>query len=168
MKKCLFTNIILSLELSVLFVSAIFLSEIISYKNDLLSFAYILFTSLLYGIAMISKDKKAVLTKWGLSIPFSYIIIQYFWTTNYSVKALNWIFPAYGKPSAGGSFAGFVLLLLLSVICLICGIASASVKIKDYVFFEKIQLIITSAFTLITAAIVLFLEQQFPSYMYVI
>lgn len=166
-KKNLLKNIILSFELSIIFVSAIFISQIISYKNDILALAYIVFTSLIYGFAMISKDKKVLLMKWGLSIPFSYITIHYFWITNYSLRALNWIFPAYGTQSGGGEFSGFVLLLLLSVLCIICCILSPSVKVKNYKRFEKIQLFITSTVVLDTVAAVLILERQFPSYQYV-
>ena len=168
MKKGILTNVMLSLELSILFVSAIFLSEIINYKNGILSLVYIVFIAILFGFTLISKDKKMLLLKWGLSIPFSYIIIHYFWQTNYSVRALNWIFPSYGETSAGGNFSGFVLMLLLFILSLICGIVSLSINVKDYRLFEKSQLIITSIFVLITVATVLILEQHFPSYQYVI
>ena len=167
-KKNLLKNIILSFELSIIFVSAVFLSQIISYKNNFLALAYIVFTSLIYGFAMISKYKKEVLLKWGLSIPFSYIAIQYFWITHYSVRALNWAFPSYGKQTAGGDFSGFVLLLFLSVSCLICGALSRSVSVKDYSAFQKIQIIVISIIVLFTVAAVLILEQQFPAYQYVI
>lgn len=166
LKKNLMTNVILSLELSILFISAIFLSELISYKNDILALAYIVFISLFYGVAMISEDKKSLLLKWGLSIPFSYITIQYFWITHYSVRALNWIFPAYGKQSAGGAFVGLILILLLSVLCLVCGVLSCFVKVKDYKSFEKIQIIVISIMVLFIAAAVFILEQQFPSDLY--
>lgn len=168
MKKDLLINVLLSFELSIIFVSAIFLSEIISYKNDLWALAYIVFISLIYGITMISKDKKSLLLKWGLSIPFSYITIQYFWITHYSVRALNWVFPAYGKQSAGGMLSGFILLLLLSAMCLICGILSCYVKVKNHKSFEKIQLLLTSTIVLGTVATVLILEQTIPPYQYVI
>lgn len=167
-RKDLLKNVTLSLELSILFVSAIFLSQIISYKNDFLSLIYIVFTSLIYGIAMISKNKKSLLLKWGLSIPFSYITIQYFWMTHYSVRALNWVFPAYGEQSAGGSFADFILILLLFVLCLLCSVLSCSVKVKEYNSFQKIQIVVLSVVVLFTVAAVLILEQQFPSYQYVI
>ena len=162
------TNVILLLELSILFISAIFLSELISYKNDILALAYIVFISLFYGVAMISEDKKSLLLKWGLSIPFSYITIQYFWITHYSVRALNWIFPDYGTQSGGGAFAGFILILLLSVLCLVCGVLSCSVKVKEYIYFQKIQIVVILVIVLFTVAAVLLLERQFPSYQYVI
>lgn len=167
-KKNLLKNIILSFEISIIFVSAIFLSEIISYKNDILVLVYIVFTSLIYGFAMKSKYKKEVLLRLGLSIPFSYITIQYFWLTHYSVRALNWAFPSYGKETSGGAFTGFVLLLMLLVLCLIAGILSCYIKVENNNRFEKIQIVVISVIVLFTAAAVLILEQQFPSYQYVI
>lgn len=168
MIKDLLKNIMLSFELSIIFVSAVFLSQIISYKNNFLALAYIVFTSLIYGFAMISKYKKEVLLKWGLSIPLSYITIQYFWIAHYSVRALNWIFPDYGTQSGGGAFAGFILILLLSVLCLVCGVLSCSVKVKEYIYFQKIQIVVILVIVLFTVAAVLLLERQFPSYHYVI
>ena len=58
---------------------------------------------------------------------------------------------------------GLILILLLSVLCLVCGVLSCFVKVKDYKSFEKIQIIVISIMVLFIAAAVFILEQQFPS-----
>ena len=154
--------------MSVLFESAIFISELISYKTDNAAFVCIVFTAVIYGISSVSRNKKTWLIKWLISIPFSYVILQYFWSSDYAVRALNYVIPDHGKPSAGGNFAGFLLFAFQTAACLISGIAALFIKPKNYETFEKIQIGISSVSAVITAAFVVISEQRFPSYEYII
>ena len=163
-KKTAPKAIVSGLFLSVLFVSSFFVSEIISYKSLLLSFIYTAITAAVYMTLMISERKSVCLLKFGLSVSLSFLVIQYFWDTHYSVRALNWVFPGYGNQSAGGRFAGFVLLLYHLILFLIGCITGFIVKPKKYEHFEKAILLTGFAFTLVTVLSVLKMEQDFPSY----
>jgi len=167
LKKENLRDIILSLAVSVLFVSTIFLSGLILIKSDRIAYVYIIFMALLYGMGMISRNAKSWLLKWGLSIPFSYMVLQYFWQTDFMTRAINWVLPGYGKNSAGGNFAGFLMLCFQAVLCFIGGIAGLQVgkKLVDhnkYESFEKKQVIIGIVIALLIAVIDMMLERRFP------
>ena len=46
--------------------------------NFTVSLVYMVFVAALYGFALVSRNKRAWLLKWGVSIPFSFLILQYF------------------------------------------------------------------------------------------
>lgn len=163
------TDIALSLAVSILFVSTVFLSELILIKYVRIGYFCVIFMALLYGIGMISRDEKSWLLKWGLSIPFSYMVLQYFWQTDFSNRALNWVLPGYGEKSAGGNFAGFIVLCFQLILCFISGIAGLAVgkKLVDlnrYESFEKKQAIIGTIIALFIIIIDMMLEKSFPPY----
>ena len=163
-RKEILTAVALAWVLAVLFVSAVFLSAVISYSGVLPAYACIILTAAVYGIAMISQSYKIALLKWGLSVPFSVPVLLYFWKTNYAVRALNWKYPDYGTSSAGGNFAGFSLLVFLAVSCLIAGIAGLCANEQKYEKRKKAQYIISFGAAAVTVAVVLLLQMQFPPY----
>ena len=112
--------------------------------------------------------KKTWLLKWGISVPGAFLVLLYFWAVHYSVRALNWVFPDYGRQSAGGRFADSFLLVVFSAMCLISGMISLFVKINDYDRFRRIQFIVTTVSAVATVCIVLILEKQFPSYEFIV
>lgn len=117
MKFKTINTIICSAAMSAVVVSAIFLAEIIRTANDLLLLPYLLFVAVIYAVMLLSENRKTLLLKWVLALPFSFLCFEYFWQTHYSVRALNWMTEGYGKQSAGGNFAGFLFLVLLFVLC---------------------------------------------------
>ena len=158
----------LACSASVFYVSAVFLSEVISLKSTFLTMVYLVATGFLYLLAMISKDKKSVLIKWLLSIPVGLFIWWCFVRCEFSIRALNWAIPEYGSHrSAGGNFAGTFNLLLLSLLCLSGIVISLFIKPKKYERFRKIQLTMCIILTIMIIAAVLILERQFPSAEYV-
>lgn len=159
-----------SIMLSVLYVSSLFISEIISYKSTILSYAYLCAISLIYSLLLISENQKHAVSKWLISIPFSYLILQYFWKTHYSIRALNWVIPYYGRQTAGGNFAGFISMIFFSVLCLIGIIISLNItpKEKEFKKFGRIQLSIGCISVIIIVLVVIILEKQFPSYAFVL
>lgn len=70
----------------------------------------------------------------------------------------------YGNQSAGGNFAGFVMLIILLVLCLLAINVAVSVKPGNYRKFEKIQLVSGIVFGIVNVITVVILEMQFPSY----
>lgn len=165
--KEILNTVALACSASVFYVTAIFLSEIISIKSTFLALAYIVATGLVYLFAMIGKDKKNVLIKWLISIPVSLLIWWFFIRSEYSLRALNWVIPEYGRRSAGGNFAGLFNLVILSSLCL-CGIVgSLFVRPKNYERFRKIQLPVCMILMVMIIAAVFILERQFPSVEYI-
>lgn len=96
--------------LAVLGVTPIFLGAFISYKFMILSFVYYCSMAILYAMILRSDKYTEAIKKWLLSLPISYLIFQYFWKTNYAVRALNWVFNDYGEQSEAGNFTGIVAL----------------------------------------------------------
>lgn len=165
-------DIVLSISVSILFVSSVFLSDLISIKHYPLEYVYIILVALLYGFLMVSRNIRHWGLKWVISIPISYLVLQYFWQTEFSIRALNWVLPEYGKRSAGGKFASSFLLCILVAACFISGIASIGVGkmlVDRELFdkFEKKQVIASVGIALIIAIAVLLLERNFPSAEYV-
>lgn len=150
--------------LALFFVPAIFLSDIIFWKTDWLGFAYIAFMAALYGLALISKSKLLALFKWLASLPFAYLVFEYFWNTKYALRSLNWVFPGYGKQSAGGAFASMGLTVMFGVLCIAAFVKALFIKPRNYILFEKIQLCVCTAAAVCIVIITLFLEKQFPPY----
>lgn len=155
-------DILCSVSISIFFIPAIFLVDIISWKTDIWEFVYLFFMAAAYGLMFISKSKKDFFIKWGISLPLSYLILNYFWQTNYSVRSLNWVFPDYGEPSAGGAFAGGVLVIFFGVLCLISLIIAFDItKSKN---LEKFQLCFGGLLDIVIIVICITLERQFPTY----
>lgn len=168
-KKMNLLKIVLFAGLSAVFyVSSLFISDIIFLKSTILAFIYILVIAFLYGMSLVSEERKGVIIKWLLSVPLSYLVLQYFWKTHYSVRALNWILPDYGRQTGGGNFSGFILMMFFSVLCLASGISALSFKPENYKAFEKIQMSVSCIFGVIIVISVIFMERQFPSYEYII
>lgn len=101
MRRCTFPSgkeaadiLISAVLLAVYYVSAVFLAEIISYKSTVLSLLFILCTAGMYGLALVSGSNGAALCKWLLSLPLRILCFEYFWRTNYAVRALNLAFRA--------------------------------------------------------------------------
>ena len=133
----------------------------------LLCLVYLALTAALYGFCLISADKKIWLLKWGLSLPFSYIVLQYFQAYHYSIRALNMAFPHYGRETAGGLFTGAGMFYTLCFFCAVSGIAAMFIKPGNPSAFAKVQLITAVCAGGITVAAVLLLERQFPPYEYI-
>ena len=165
-------DIVLSISISILFVSSVFITDLISIKLSPFDYVYIILVAVLYGLGMVSRNIRHWGLKWFFSIPISYLILQYFWQTEFSIRALNWVLPGYGKRSAGGNFAGMYLLCIQLIVCAISGIAGISagkvlVNRDMYDKFEKKQVITGVVIAMIIVTIVLMLENRFPSAEYV-
>lgn len=153
-----------SVLLAVFGVTAIFLGAIISYKFMILSFVYYCSMAILYAMILQSNKYTESITKWLLSLPLSYLIFQYFWKTNYAVRALNWVFNDYGEQSAGGNFDGMVQLASFGLFLITSIIGFNCVKIKNQYKFKILQIGIGSVIGCAIVIITLILEKSFPSY----
>lgn len=155
-----------SAMMSVFYVPALFIADIIEMKTDgeLPTFAYLGLMAVLYGGALIGNSKLEFAVKWLFSLPLSYLVINYFWKTNYAIRALNWVFPYYGRPSAGSRFAAMFLMFVFTASCGITLFAAFFIKPKDIGKFEIIQLCAGLTAAVIIIIIVIKLEARFPSY----
>ena len=164
MKQTIGKTVLCSALMSVSFTSAVFLSNIVSVVNPIFAIVYLIIVAAFYAGMLISETGKIIFVKWMLSLPISFVCFQYFWKTHYSIRALNWMLPDYGNQSAGGNFAGSVMLIIQLVLCLFAVFVAVSVKPWDYRKFEKIQLVSGIVFGIVNVITVVILEMQFPSY----
>ena len=157
-------EIIYAFEIAIIFTANIFIIPLTGNKfNFTISLVYMVFVAALYGFALVSRNKRALLLKWGVSIPFSFLILQYFRITDYSIRALNWVYPGYGRPSGGGQFANAFMTILFTAMCLISGLISLFICSRTSERFKRIQFIAVLLFSVLTVGAVLMLEMQFPA-----
>lgn len=78
MKFKTINTIICSATMSVITVSAIFLSEIIGIANELFRLPYLLVVAVIYAAMLLSESKKQLLLKWVLSLPFFFFASNIF------------------------------------------------------------------------------------------
>ena len=86
MKFKTINTIICSATMSIITVSAIFLSEIIGIANELFRLPYLLVVAVIYAAMLLSESKKQLLLKWVLSLSFSFLANTLFYQ---SVKLDN-------------------------------------------------------------------------------
>lgn len=153
-----------SVLLAVFFVPALFLGDLISYKFDILPFIYGGLMAALYAFMMKSDKATGALAKWGLSLPISYPILQYFWKTDYAVRSLNWAVKGYGRQSAGGAFTGGFYMAAFCAFCVISVLGICPLKLKNHKLFKTLQICAGSAIGLAIVTVTLLLERSFPSY----
>ena len=136
-------DIVLSTSISILFASSVFIADLISIRRSPFEYGYILLAALLYGFGMVSRNIRRWGLKWVLSVPISYLVMQYFRQTEFSIRALNWVLPEYGKRSAGGNLAGLYLLCIQLIVCAISGIAGISVGkvLADRDKYDQLEII---------------------------
>ena len=158
-------NILLSaVLLAVSYVSAIFLGDLIGAYALPLLLVYSICTAAIYGLLLLSRDAKTAVLKWVCSLPFAFLCLEFFWQTNFYLRALNWVSPDYGKPSAGAGFAGFVQLVRLSFLCLIAGIAGICFRPDKMDKIARWQRILGGIWGIGTVIAAIWLERVFPPY----
>lgn len=130
-------------QAAILFYPSWVIADMLSWKTNYLSFIFILAAAVFYGLAMLSRTWSHTLIKFGISVIAAIPVYQYFYMTNYTLRALNWVLPGYGKPSAGGGFASVILLMFLLIACFITtvlGIVFQQEIIDDSKFQRLIRL----------------------------
>lgn len=159
--------------LAILFVSAANLACIILQKSFVMSGAYIVLAAAMYGFCLISKNKILWLIKWGLSVALSELVFKYFSATHYMTRALGWLSLNSGSYRADGvlvDLSGFIsgsIMLHITIFCAFTGFMAMFIEPKNFAKFGKVQFIIAAAYIVITIAVVLMLERQFPPYEYI-
>jgi len=101
---------------------------------------------------------------WLVSLPLSYVALQYFWKSHYAIRALNWAFPYYGENSAGGNSAGGIRLLVFAVLCLVGIGVGMSCKSQEEERTERKRLVFGTVAAGVVIVLVLWLESKFPAY----
>ena len=166
-------NIIISaVTMATVTVSGIFIPEVLCKKipgeaGVVLAFLYLFLIALIYTAVLISENKKIGLIKCLLSLPFSYLCLNYFWKTHFSIRVLNWplnAYEVYGSQSAGGNFNGFFMTISMLGLCAI-GIVVAMIMSRPKMKrFSLPQVIAGAIITVANIAIVLYLESLLPSW----
>ena len=155
-------NIISAFWMAIIFVSPIFVEDIIVDKSIVLELVYLVLSAVMFGFLLISRTKKIWGLKLFLFVPLSCLVIQYFWKTNYAIRGLNWVHPDYGRQSAGGAFVWFFFFRIQVLLYLIAAVVALMAKPKIDKTFERIHVIISTLFTLILVVIILLMERNFP------
>ncbi len=150
--------------MAVQFVSAVFMTELISCKSSALALLYTILTAGIWTVLLLSESRGEVLLKWLLSVPLCYPVLLYFWHTHYAVRALNRALPGYGRQSAGGAFAGSMFVVLLTALCAIGLTAALARPQEPKPRQEAVRLGIGAGYTALVAIAIVMLEQQFPAY----
>ena len=128
-----------AVQLATLYIPAHFLNMLLSYTTDseISLFIVPVFLGVLSSIAVFSNSKVEALFKCVFSIPVAIIFWLFMVDIEFTIRALNWVFPDYGNPSAGGNFAGFIVLSITSILnffSIVIGLLSSH-KLKN----EKID-----------------------------
>lgn len=66
------------------------------------------------GLSVYSTTLRQAFAKIILSVPFTVLFWYLQIEMEFSIRSINWIIPDYGKSSAGGNFANFVILCSLA------------------------------------------------------
>ena len=151
--------------MAVFFTPTLYLSDIIAMKTDslVILLPYLVVSAWIYGLAVLGKPLRHIWIRWGLSVPLSLGCMVYFWETNFAIRALNWVYPEYGKPSAGSELFLLVVLMVIGFLCIS--------EIVVLMFFcetlhpkiKKWQFPVCLTAMIIIILIVVLLERQFPS-----
>ncbi len=164
-------SIFIAFSMALLYISSLFLVDMIFFRSSVWAIMFSAVTAMVYGFYMVSKNKLFCLLKWGLSIPFSYIVIKWFWSVNFSVRAIYWLDPEYGNLSGGSAFASGSMLMVLSFLFLLNGIIGAVIGQEMIVKlrgtdtgFELIQVVTAVVISIVIIIIAISLEGVFPPY----
>lgn len=104
-------------QISVLLLPVHFLNVIVLLKTDYVMIPFVvipIISALFMGLSVYSKSLKQAFAKIILSIPFTVLFWYVQIKIRFSLRALNWIYPGYGKSSVGGNFADFIILCSLA------------------------------------------------------
>lgn len=115
-----------AVAIAVLFLPAHFLNEMLSYRLFSVSmYVVLILVGFAACLAAYSSTWKAALVKWLLSVPVTVVFWHCQIQMQFSLRGLNWTYPGYGTPSAGGNFSGFGLLCTLAG-ALLTGLAAGT------------------------------------------
>ncbi len=147
-----------------IFVSTMFVGELIAYHYAMAALLYFALMIVIHSLGFISDSNRSLLCRWITSIVSAFLFLQYFRRTYFAVRGLNWVFPGYGRASAGGGFAFLVALVCFSGCCLVGIIIVFSMKSEKYGQFRKYQLILILAVEAMIWIAVLILNSKFPAF----
>lgn len=172
MKNNTLSTIAGAFQIAVLLLPVHFLNVIVLLKTDyiMIPFAIIPIISALFtGLSIYSKSLKQALAKIFLSIPFTVLFWYVQIKIEFSLRALNWIYPGYGKSSAGGNFADFVILCSLAFcgfIALVVFTILSAVKIpeKKQSILLRLQKYIALPVCIAVIAVIIVLNNIMPIY----
>lgn len=159
-------------QIAVLLLPAHFLNAIVLLKTDyvMIPFAVIpVISAILTGLSVYSKSLKQAFAKIFLSVPFTvlfwYVQIQ----IQFSLRSLNWIYPGYGKSSAGGNFADFMILCSLAfcgfiALIIFTVLSAVNISEKKQAVLLNLQKYIALPICIAVIAVIIVLNNIMPIY----
>ncbi len=172
-EKIIFETIVCGLALALLFEPVWRLNDVLSMKVDNIAVCFFvvpIIGALFYGAVIFSDSLKQALIKYAISLPVNFLLFSWFIKIDFSRRALNWIFPYYGESSAGGNFAGFVLLSALGfayIVAIVAGLCCTKFvkngKVRAAIFaIQKCGLVISILVLILTFYINAVMRPKFP------
>lgn len=159
-------------QIAVLLLPVHFLNVIVSMKTDyvMIPFAVIPIISALFtGLSVYSKSLKQAFVKIILSVPFTVLFWYVQIKIEFSLRALNWIYPGYGKSSAGGNFADFIILCSLAVcgfiaIVIFTVMSAVNISEKKQIVLLNLQKYLVLPVCIAVIAVIIVLNNIMPMY----
>lgn len=170
------TAVLGALQIAALLVPVFFLDNILLWGIEedfgITIFVIPALCGIFTGITVYSDTLVQALVKWFFSLPVTAVLWFYSVKTEFYMRSLNWVFPGYGEPSAGGGFAAMLLLfsiLFFDIFAVLVGcICSAVIKPSGCKrFFPLVQKILCPIICGIILAVFLLLSIAMPRYVHV-
>ena len=129
-----------------MFMPVHYLSNILSWKFNveiIILFVIPLLCGVFMAAALFSKKVRYALLKWVLSLAVTFLMRQYFVSSNFYIKSLNWAISDYGDATVQDNMAGFfAVAFLLFIEMPFVGIAiGISHKVKNPKFEKAINIL---------------------------
>lgn len=154
-----------------MFMPVHYLSNILSWKFDsniFILFILPLICGILMAAVLFSNKVRYALLKWVLSLAVTFLMRQYFVSSNFYIKSLNWAISDYGDATVQDNMAGFVAVAFLLFIEMpFVGIAiGISHKVKNPKFEKALNVmkIIASVVCIVITLTVIHLNTIMPQY----
>lgn len=172
MKNNTLSTVAGAFQIAILFLPVHFLNEIVLLKTDYVMIPMIIIpltVALFTGLSVYSQTLKQAFVKIILSIPFTVLFWYVQIKIKFSIRAINWIIPGYGEPSAGGNFANFIILCSLAfcgfIALVIFTILSAvNISKKKQTALLNLQKYITLPLCILVIAVIVVLNNIMPMY----
>lgn len=117
---------------------------------------------------LLSDDENTTWKVWFRSILFTFAFYLLFYFSDFSVRLLNLVYPGYGRPSGGSSFAAMVEFFGLSISCGLADILavalSGTLSPRMIKFLSPIRRIVLPLICALLVLLVFYLELTMPSW----
>ena len=171
-KDTLLSSLTGALQIAILFLPVHFLNEIVLLKLDYVIIPMVIIPvifAFFTGLSLYSRTIKQAFAKIILSVPFTVLFWYLQIKIKFSIRALNWIIPNYGKSSAGGNFANFIILCSLALfefvaLLIFMTFSIAELPEKIHAVLINLQKYLVLPLCILVIAVIVVLNNIMPMY----